>query len=155
MIIRKDLAERAPKDVPIILRYSTHIADGSLYNTPNTWGVYMVRLICDWTEAQGGVRTIQELNEKKAAALYAALDSSSFWLCPVEKESRSTMNVVWRLSSEALEDRFVTDAEKEGLFGLRGHRISGGIRASIYNAVPPEAVDTLVSFMKEFERRNG
>ena len=155
VIIRKDLAERAPEEVPIILRYSTHIADSSLYNTPNTWGVYMVRLICDWTEAQGGVAAIQKLNEKKAATLYAALDSSSFWICPVEKESRSIMNVVWRLSSEALEDRFVTEAEKEGLFGLRGHRISGGIRASIYNAVPPEAVDALVSFMKEFERRNG
>jgi len=155
VIMRKELAERAPENVPIILRYSTHLSESSLYNTPNTWGVYMIKLICEWLESMGGVPSMQKLNERKAAALYNAIDSSGFWRSPVEKESRSIMNVVWRLPSEALEDQFVTQAKKEGFVGLKGHRSVGGIRASIYNAITPEAVDALVSFMKEFERKNG
>ncbi len=155
VIMRKELAERAPENVPIVLRYSTHASESSLYNTPNTWGVYMIKLICEWLESMGGISSMQKINERKAAALYSAIDSSDFWRSPVEKESRSIMNVVWRLSSEALEEQFVSQAKKEGFVGLKGHRSVGGIRASIYNAITPEAVDALVSFMKEFEKKNG
>jgi phosphoserine aminotransferase len=155
VIMQKDLAARAPENVPLILRYSTHIKESSLYNTPNTWGVYMVQLTCDWLESQGGVGAIQAINERKAAALYQAIDSSNFWRSPVQKESRSIMNVVWRLPSEALEETFVSQAKKEGLVGLKGHRSVGGIRASLYNAISLDAVDALVAFMKEFEKKNG
>lgn len=155
VILRKELAERAPQNTPIFLRYATHIADRSMYNTPNTWGIYLLKLICDYMESRGGVPWIQKINEEKAARLYGAIDASAFWRSPVEKESRSVMNVVWRLPNEALEERFVAEAKKEGLIGLKGHRSVGGIRASLYNAVSLEAVDALVSFMKEFERKNG
>jgi phosphoserine aminotransferase len=155
VIIRKDLLERAPEDVPVFLRYSTHVKEGSLYNTPNTWGVYMVKLVCEWMEAIGGIPAMQRLSEQKAAALYEVIDTSDFWRCPVEKESRSIMNVVWRLPSEELEELFVASAKKAGMVGLKGHRSVGGIRASIYNAVPMEAVSALVAFMKDFESRNG
>jgi phosphoserine aminotransferase len=155
VIMRKELAERAPENVPVVLRYSTHASESSLYNTPNTWGVYMIKLICEWLESMGGISSMQKINERKAAALYNAIDSSDFWRSPVEKESRSIMNVVWRLPSEALEEQFVSQAKKEGFVGLKGHRSVGGIRASIYNAITPEAVDALVSFMKQFEKKNG
>ena len=155
VIIRKDLAERAVDNVPVFMRYSTHVADGSMYNTPNTWGIYMLKLVCEWLEAKGGVPAMQKINEEKASRLYNAIDSSSYWRSPVEKESRSIMNVVWRLPSEALEDQFVTQAKKAGLVGLKGHRSVGGIRASLYNAVTLESVDALVAFMKEFEKKNG
>jgi phosphoserine aminotransferase len=155
VIMRKDLAERAAAEVPVILRYTTHIKDGSLYNTPNTWGVYMVKLTCEWLESQGGVGSIQKINERKAAVLYQTIDASDFWRSPVQKEDRSMMNVVWRLPSEALEEEFVAKAKKEGLVGLKGHRSVGGIRASIYNAITLEWVNALVSFMKEFEKKKG
>lgn len=155
VIMRKDLVERAPDSLPIFLRYSTHASDGSMYNTPNTWAVYLVKLTCEWLESMGGVAAMQRINEKKAADLYSVIDSSDFWRSPVERESRSIMNVVWRLPSAELEEKFVSEAKKAGLVGLKGHRSVGGIRASIYNAVPPASVETLVSFMKEFERRNG
>jgi phosphoserine aminotransferase len=155
VIMRKDLAERAPDTIPIFMRYSTHMAQGSLYNTPNTWGIYIIKLICNWMESKGGLTAFEKLNEEKAALLYRTIDSSDFWRSPVEKESRSIMNVVWRLPSEALEDQFVSQAKKAGLVGLKGHRDVGGIRASIYNAVALEAVEALVSFMKDFEKKNG
>jgi phosphoserine aminotransferase len=155
VIVRKDLIERTPETVPIFLRYSTHLADGSMFNTPNTWAIYLLKLTCEWVEAQGGVPAIQKLNEKKASALYDVIDSSDFWRSPVEKESRSIMNVVWRLPSEALEEKFVSEAKKAGFIGLKGHRSVGGIRASIYNAVPLDSVNALASFMKEFEKKNG
>ncbi len=155
VILRKDLAERAPESAPIFLRYTTHIADSSMYNTPNTWGIYLVKLICEHLESQGGVAKIQKINEEKASRLYRVIDSSDFWRSPIEKESRSVMNVVWRLPSEALEEQFVSEATKAGLVGLKGHRSVGGIRASIYNAVSLEAVEALIAFMKEFEKKNG
>ena len=154
VIIRKDLIERTPESVPVFLRYKTHADEGSLYNTPNTWGVYVLKLVMEWMESLGGVPAIQKTNEAKAAALYSTIDSSEFWRCPVEKESRSIMNVVWRLPSEELEEQFVSEAKKAGMVGLKGHRSVGGIRASIYNAVPRAAVDALVAFMKEFERKS-
>ncbi len=155
VIMKKELADRATENVPIFLRYSTHITDGSMYNTPNTWGIYMIKLTCEWIESQGGVAAIQTQNEKKAAKIYEVLDSSEFWNAPVEKSSRSIMNIVWRLKSEALEELFLSQAKKAGFVGLKGHRSVGGIRASIYNAVPTESVDALTSFMKDFEKKNG
>jgi phosphoserine aminotransferase len=155
VIIRRDLADRSSEQVPVFLRYSTHITDGSMYNTPNTWGIYLLKLTCDWVEAQGGVPAIQKQNETKAGKIYGVLDSSDFWNSPVEKGSRSIMNIVWRLPSEALEEQFLSQAKKAGFVGLKGHRSVGGIRASVYNAVPTEAVDALASFMKDFEQKNG
>ena len=155
VIVRKDLMERCPESVPMFLRYTTHAEAESLYNTPNTWAVYLLKLVTDWVLSLGGIPAMQIVNEEKAAALYAVIDASDFWRTPVDKESRSIMNVVWRLPSEELEQKFIGDATKAGLVGLKGHRSVGGIRASIYNAVPREAVDALVGFMKDFERENG
>lgn len=155
IIVRKDLIERCPANVPTFLKYTTHAAEGSMYNTPNTWGIYMVKLITDWMISLGGIQAIQKTNEEKAGLLYSALDSSSYWNAVADKESRSIMNVVWRLPSEELETKFVSDAKKAGFIGLKGHRSVGGIRASIYNAVPKEAVEALVAFMSDFEKQNG
>ncbi|HEY3297706.1 MAG TPA: 3-phosphoserine/phosphohydroxythreonine transaminase, partial [Armatimonadota bacterium] len=155
VIIRKDLIEKCPDTVPTFLRYSTHAAEGSLYNTPNTWGIYMVKLVTDWVLSLGGISAIQKINEEKAGALYGLLDSSDFWGTVTDKGSRSIMNVVWRLPSEELEEKFISEAKKAGFIGLKGHRSVGGIRASIYNAVPTESVDALISFMKAFEKNNG
>jgi len=155
VIIRKDLLERCPESVNLFLRYKTHAEDKSLYNTPNTWGIYLVKLVTEWMMGLGGVAAIQKINEEKAAALYSVLDSSDFWKTIADKESRSIMNVVWRLPSEELEEKFVSEAKNAGLVGLKGHRSVGGIRASIYNAVGKDAVDALVAFMKDFEAKNG
>ncbi|MCE5197843.1 MAG: 3-phosphoserine/phosphohydroxythreonine transaminase [Armatimonadota bacterium] len=155
VIIRKDLIERTPENVPIFLRYKTHADEGSLYNTPNTWGIYIVKLITDWMESIGGIAGMQKINEGKAGKLYSVLDSSNFWKAPADKASRSIMNVVWRLPSEELEAKFVSEAKNAGMIGLKGHRSVGGIRASIYNAVPVEAIDALIAFMKDFESKNG
>lgn len=155
VIIRKDLMERCPETVPYFLRYTTHANEGSMYNTPNTWGIYILKLVTDGMLEQGGIAAIEKADEEKAAALYSILDSSSFWTAVADKESRSIMNVVWRLPSEELEEKFVADAKKAGLVGLKGHRSVGGIRASIYNAVPRESVDALIAFMKDFEAKNG
>lgn len=155
VIINKELIDRTPDTVPIFLRYKTHADEGSLYNTPNTWGIYFLKMVMEWMESLGGIAAIQKINEAKAASLYSLIDSSDFWRSPVDKESRSIMNVVWRLPSEELEETFISEAKKAGMIGLKGHRSVGGIRASIYNAVPREAVDALVAFMKEFEKKNG
>lgn len=155
VIIRKDLIERTPESVPVFLRYSTHAEEKSLYNTPNTWAVFVLKLVTEWLIALGGISAMQRINEKKAATLYAVIDSSDFWRAPADRESRSIMNVVWRLPSEELEEQFVSESKKAGMIGLKGHRSVGGLRASIYNAVPQEAVDALVAFMKDFERKHG
>jgi phosphoserine aminotransferase len=155
VIIRKDLINRVSGGLPVFMRYSTHNEKASLYNTPNTWAIYMLRLICDWVESSGGIGAFEKLSEEKAARLYELIDSSEFWRSPVEKESRSVMNVVWRLPNEELESKFVAESKAEGLIGLKGHRSVGGLRASIYNAVTMESVEALVAFMKEFEAKNG
>jgi phosphoserine aminotransferase len=155
VILRKDLIERTPENTPIFFRYKTHADEGSLYNTPNTWGLYILKLVTDWVGSLGGIPGIQKINEKKAATLYGEIDSSDFWRCPVAKEDRSIMNVVWRLPSEELEEQFVAESKKAGMIGLKGHRSVGGIRASIYNAVGQDAVDALVAFMKDFKAKNG
>jgi phosphoserine aminotransferase len=155
VIIRKDLLERCSESVPIFLRYKTHAAETSLYNTPNTWAIYVLKLVTDWLDAQGGIAAMEKVNDAKAKLLYNTIDAGAFWKPHAQKPWRSTMNVTWRLPSEALEEQFVKEAKKAGMEGLKGHRSVGGIRASIYNACSIESVKALVEFMKEFERKNG
>ncbi|MDI6775460.1 MAG: 3-phosphoserine/phosphohydroxythreonine transaminase [Verrucomicrobiota bacterium] len=153
VVIRRDLAERAPATVPAIFRYRAHLAENSLYNTPPCFCVYMVALVTRWIKKMGPANLYRR-NREKAAKLYAAIDGSGFYRGTARPECRSDMNVTFRLPSEALEDRFVKEAEKAGLKGLNGHRSVGGARASIYNAFPVEGVDALISFMRDFEKRN-
>ena len=156
VIIREDLLERKARDLPGLLTYSELADNGSMLNTPNTWGVYMIGLVCDWLQAKGGVAAIAELNAKKAEALYAAIDSSDgFYEGHADTASRSRMNVTFNLPNAELENAFCTEAEAAGLIGLRGHRSVGGIRASIYNAFPLEGVEALVELMSDFAGRKG
>jgi len=157
VIIRKDLVERAAKELPTMLQYRIHVKNNSLYNTPPTFGIYVCGLVLDWIEAEGGLPAIEKRNDEKARILYEAIDASGLFYGPVEKNSRSRMNVVFRVKgdNEDLEKKFVSEAAAAGLAGLKGHRSVGGLRASIYNAHPVEGVRALVDFMKEFERKNG
>ncbi len=156
-IIRKDLAERGNDKIAKILQYRTFIKDRSLYNTPPTFAVYAMGLVFDWIEAQGGLTEIEKRNEAKAKVLYDALDASSYYNCPVEKDCRSRMNIVFRVAGgdETVEKKFAKEATAAGLIGIKGHRSVGGMRASLYNAVTIEAVEALVSFMRDFEKKNG
>ncbi len=155
VIIRKDLLERSPADIPTILNYKIFAEKNSLYNTPNTFGIYVVNLVMKWLEDQGGIDAVEKINRQKAQLLYDALDASDFYRPHARKDSRSLMNVTWRLPNEELEKKFVEEAAANELVGLKGHRSVGGIRASIYNAMPLEGVQRLVEFMKEFEKKNG
>lgn len=155
VIIRKDLAERTPANVPTMLRYSTYIDNNSLFNTPPTFGIYIFGLITDWVKDMGGLEVLEGINNKKAETLYAAIDGSDgYYRNPVCPCSRSKMNVVFRLPSEELEAKFIEEAKAAGMIGLKGHRSVGGIRASIYNAMPLEGIERLVSFMQEFKKNN-
>ena len=154
-ILRKDLAERCPDTVNYFFRYKTHMPEPSLYNTPNTWAVYIVKLVTDWFIENGGIAAMRKLNEKKASLLYDVIDSSDFWKPCANKDSRSIMNITWRMGSDELEAKFLTEAKASGMDGLKGHRSVGGLRASIYNAFPLEGVLTLSEFMRDFEKRNG
>lgn len=155
VIMRKDLAEKAPESVPIIYRYATHIENGSMYNTPPCFAIYMIMLVTRWLDKQGGIAAMQTINETKAAKLYEAIDGTDFYRGTAAKEFRSLMNVTFRLGSEDLEAQFIKEATARGLDGLKGHRSVGGVRASIYNAFPASGVDALIAFMKEFEAKNG
>ena len=157
IIIRKDLAERANDKIAKILQYRTQIKEKSLYHTPATYSVYTMGLVLQWIEAQGGVPVIEKRNAAKAKLLYDTIDASGYYQGPVERESRSVMNVVFRVAGgdEAVEAKFVKEAETSMIAGVKGHRSVGGMRASIYNAVTHENVEALVSFMREFERKNG
>jgi len=158
VIIRRDLAERGSNKIGKIFQYRTHIKEKSLYHTPPTFAVYIVGLMVDWIDSEGGLAGIARRNEAKAAKLYAAIDASGgYYKCPVEIASRSKMNVVFRVAGgdEAIEKKFVKETEASGLAGIKGHRSVGGMRASLYNAVSPEAVDALIAFMAEFQRKNG
>lgn len=155
VVIRKDLLERSPKDIPTIMNYKTFAAKNSAYNTPNTFGVYVVGLVMKWIQSLGGIDAVEKMNRDKAQTLYDTLDSSDFFRPHAQKDSRSLMNVTWRLPNEDLEKQFIADGLANGLSGLKGHRSVGGIRASIYNAMPAEGVNQLVDFMKAFERKNG
>ena len=154
-VIRKDLIARTPANVPTMLRYETYTANNSLYNTPPTYGIYMIALVTDWIKEIGGIEAIEKINNAKASALYAAIDGSDgYYRNPVQKDSRSRMNVVFRLPNEELEAKFVKEAKAAGMIGLKGHRSVGGIRASLYNAVPMEGVEKLVNFMNDFKKNN-
>ncbi|HMO52331.1 MAG TPA: 3-phosphoserine/phosphohydroxythreonine transaminase [Kiritimatiellia bacterium] len=155
VIIRKDLAEKVSDNVPVIFRYKTHMENESMYNTPPCFPIYIVMLVTRWLLKNGGLAAMQALNERKAGALYQAIDATEFYRGTAAPGSRSTMNVTFRLPSEELEEKFIKEASALGLKGLKGHRSVGGIRASIYNAFPAAGVDTLVAFMKEFEKKNG
>jgi len=155
VIIKKDLAARTPKNVPTMLRYDTYINEKSLYNTPPTFGIYMLALVTDWMKETGGLSVIEDINDSKSEAIYEYLDKTDFYTSPVEAASRSKMNVVFRLPSEALEEKFIKEAKNEGMVGLKGHRSVGGVRASIYNAMPLAGVEKLIDFMLEFEKKNG
>ncbi len=155
VILRDDLLQRVPEGLATMLDYRTHVENKSLYNTPNTWGIYILGLVCKWLKDKGGVAAMERENEEKAQLLYDVIDSTDFYRGHADADCRSLMNVTFRLPDQELEKKFVSEATAQGLDGLKGHRSVGGIRASIYNAFPRAGVEALVSFMKDFERRNG
>ena len=154
VIIRKTLVEAGPKTLPTMLQYRTHAAEKSLYNTPPTFGIYVMGQVFKWIKAEGGLAAMAEHNESKASLLYDYIDQSDFFRGTAQKDSRSLMNVCFRAPTEELESKFIAEATKRGLDGLKGHRNAGGMRASIYNACPRAAIESLVAFMKEFELAN-
>jgi phosphoserine aminotransferase len=154
VIIRKDLVEAGPKTLPTMLQYRTFVAEKSLYNTPPTLGIYLVGEVFKWIQEQGGLAAMAEHNASKAKLLYDYIDGSDFFRGTVQPDSRSLMNVCFRAPTEELESKFIAEATKRGLDGLKGHRSVGGMRASIYNACPRAAVEALVKLMKEFEQAN-
>ncbi len=155
VIIREDLMERSPDNIPSICSYKIIGGKDSLYNTPPTFGIYIIKLILEWIKGQGGLGKLEEINRKKAKLLYDAIDNSDFYRGTAKEDSRSIMNVTFRLPSEELEQKFVAEALQNDMLGLKGHRSVGGIRASIYNAVTIKATEILVEFMTQFEKQNG
>jgi phosphoserine aminotransferase len=155
VIVREDLLARSADSLPTMLNFKTHAENGSLYNTPPCFGIYILRLVLKWLVGLGGLAAIAKINERKAKVLYDELDRSAFWKPHADRDSRSLMNVTFRLPSEELEKMFVKASTAAGFDGLKGHRSVGGIRASIYNAFPEQGVKDLVEFMKEFEKKNG
>jgi phosphoserine aminotransferase len=155
VIIRDDLVARTPPSLATMLQYSVHVENKSMYNTPPVFGVYIMGLVLKWLINQGGLAAIDARNARKAAKIYAEIDRTGFYRGHAHADSRSRMNVTFRLPSEELEKKFAKESTAAGLDGLKGHRSVGGMRASIYNAFPEAGVDALVSFMQEFERVNG
>lgn len=155
VLIREDLLGHALPYTPSLLDYSVYAKNHSLYNTNNTFAIYMMMLVLEWLKEQGGVDAIEVQNEKKAKLIYDAIDSTDFYIGSAHKDHRSVMNVTFNIAKPELTDTFVSEANKQGLYALKGHRLVGGIRASIYNAMPVEGCQKLVDFMKDFEKRNG
>jgi phosphoserine aminotransferase len=155
VIIREDLLPRSQKSLPTMLNYAVQAENGSMYNTPPTFAVYTLGLVMKWLIAQGGLDAIAKVNERKAAKLYAEIDRTGFYHGTAHRDSRSLMNVTFRLATEDLEKAFVKESTAAGLDGLKGHRSVGGMRASIYNAFPEHGIDELVAFMREFEAKRG
>ena len=156
VILREAWLEKANKKIPTMARYATHVKNNSLYNTPPSFGVYMLNLVLQWIDKQGGLAAMADRNERKAKILYSAIDQSGgYYKGHAQNDSRSRMNVTFRLGSEALEKQFVAESLKAGMVGLAGHRSVGGIRASIYNAISPEMCEALASFMADFRKKNG
>lgn len=156
VVIRKDLIERAPETLPTMLQYRTQAKENSLYNTPPTFGIYILMLVTRWLLAKGGAAGIEKINRAKADKLYSAIDNSGgYYRGSAVNKFRSIMNVTWRLPSEELEAKFIKEATALNMIGLKGHRSVGGCRASIYNAVGMDAIDALTGFMKEFQAKNG
>ncbi|MEI3614158.1 3-phosphoserine/phosphohydroxythreonine transaminase [Pseudogracilibacillus sp. SO30301A] len=155
-IIRKSLLKKANKNLPSMLSYQTYVDKNSLYNTPPTFAIYMLGEVLKWIELQGGLEAIASNNEEKAKYIYDAIDNSNgFYVGHAEKNSRSLMNITFRVQNEELEKKFLAEAAEEGFVGLNGHRSVGGCRASTYNAVPPEACLALSEFMKDFQQKNS
>jgi phosphoserine aminotransferase len=155
VIVREDLLARSADTLPTMLNYKVHAENGSLYNTPPAFGIYILGLVLKWLKNVGGLAAIETINVRKANTLYTELDRSAFWTPHADVDARSRMNITFRLPSEDLETRFAKEATSVGFDGLKGHRSVGGMRASIYNAFPEEGVTALVEFMREFERKNG
>jgi len=155
VIIREDLLARSTRALHTMLDYSVQAENGSLYNTPPAFGVYVLGLVMQWLLGQGGLSAIAAVNERKAGRLYDELDRTGFWRPTAQVDSRSLMNVTFRMANEDLEGTFIKESTAAGFDGLKGHRSVGGMRASIYNAFPEAGVDALIDFMRDFERRNG
>jgi len=155
LIIREDLVGGAPPDIPSMSDYAVHVQEHSMYNTPPTFSWYLAGLVLRWTLAQGGVSAMEQRAMRRSEKLYRQIDGSGFYRNPVAAEYRSRMNVPFTLADDGLNDLFLAAAEAQGLSALRGHRLAGGMRASIYNAMPEAGVDLLVEFMQDFERRYG
>ena len=153
--MRRDLLDRAPADLPNIMRYKAHADGGSMLNTPPTFAWYLAGLVFKWLKRQGGIVAMGEQNQRKADLLYGAIDSSSFYANPVALPYRSWMNVPFTLARPELDKEFLVGAEAAGLTNLKGHRSVGGMRASIYNVMPEAGVQALVDFMAEFEKNNA
>ncbi len=154
VIVREDLLGNCMDITPTMFNYQIHVDNGSMYNTPPTYGIYIMKLVLEWVKEQGGVSAIQKINEKKAKILYDFLDSSKMFRGTVVKEDRSLMNIPFVTDSDELNAKFIKEATEKGFVNLKGHRSVGGMRASIYNAMPVEGVEALVEFMKEFEANN-
>lgn len=156
VIIRKSLLEKGNQNLPTMLDYRTHAKNNSLYNTPPTFGIYMLGEVLSWVEASGGLQAIAEQNERKAQIIYDTIDQSNgFYVGHASVESRSLMNITFRLADEALEKQFLAEAKEAGFVGLNGHRSVGGCRASTYNAVPVEACQALSDFMIDFQKKHA
>ena len=155
VIVREDLLEQSVRDLPTMLRYRIHAEKDSRYNTPPVFGIYLMGRVFRWLLDRGGLEAVAAANEAKARVVYDAIDASSFFRGTARADSRSLMNVTFRAPSEEIEAAFVSEAAKQGLSGLKGHRSVGGMRASLYNALPPAACEALAQFMTDFEARNG
>ena len=155
VIIKKDLVGISKKKIPLMYDYKVYSDSGSTSNTPPCFAIYVAGLVFEWLKTLGGLKSIERLNIKKAEMLYDFIDSSGFYLTPVEKKSRSRMNIPFIISASGLNDKFLVEAKEHDLCNLKGHRSVGGMRASIYNAMPSEGVTTLIDFMKYFERKHG
>ena len=155
VIMRKDMLERRNPNLTAYMDYALHAKEKGLYNTPPVFSIWGVKLVLEWIKRNGGVEGMDKNADLKSGLIYDVIDSSDFWRSPVDKRYRSRMNIVFRLPSEELEAKFVKEATAEGMLGLKGHRSVGGLRASLYNALPYEDVVALKDFMKEFERKNG
>lgn len=155
VIIRRDFAETAATDLPTMLKYETHIKSDSLYNTPPVFSIYLLNLVLKWLENLGGLEAMAKKNQEKAALIYQEIDDSAgYYRGHAEAGSRSLMNITFRLPNEDLEKKFVTESTEKGLIGLKGHRSVGGLRASVYNAMPLEGAKALADFMRDFRRNN-
>ncbi len=154
VIVREDLLGDVMDICPTMFNYQVHVDNGSMYNTPPTYGIYIMKLVLEWIKEQGGIKAIQKINEKKAEILYNFLDSSAMFRGTVVPEDRSLMNVPFVTDDEELNAKFIKEAKEAGFVNLKGHRSVGGMRASIYNAMPTEGVEALVAFMKKFEEEN-
>ena len=154
VIVREDLIGKSLPETPTMLDYKVMADNGSMYNTPPCYSIYMAKLVYEWIISIGGLSEMKKRNEKKAALLYSYLDSQNYYKAPVEKSCRSMMNVTFVTGDPELDKKFAKEADARGLKNLKGHRSVGGMRASIYNAMPYEGVEALVSFMKEFAKNN-